>query len=107
MSTSACCTMTSLAITNKLPSKGYKKISLISSKITSVPYEHRYDPNPKMNDVLPPATTNRIAINAHRLTGLRLDNRSWRDGFTGFLPARALLANCAFRWRSSNSVGYH
>jgi len=30
---------------------------------------------------------------------------SWREGLVGFFPERAVLANFAFFWRISNSVG--
>ena len=57
------------------------------------------------SDAPPPMITNATAPRAQALTGLRFSSFSLRDGLTGFLPARALLANCWFLWRSSNSVG--
>lgn len=56
-------------------------------------------------DAPPPMTTNATTPKAQALMGLRFSSFSLRDGLTGFLPARALLANCWFFWRSSNSVG--
>lgn len=46
-----------------------------------------------------------MTTSAQMPIGLRFASLSAREGLTGFLPARALFANCAFRWRSSNSVG--
>lgn len=57
------------------------------------------------HNVPPPTTTNKMMPSAQRLIGLRLASRSWREGRTAVLPWRTLLANCAFFWRSSNSVG--
>jgi len=68
-------------------SGSYRNISLAISKNT------------------PPMTTNATAPKAQVLIRLRFSSFSLRDGLTGFLPARALSANCLFFWRSSNSLG--